>query len=122
MLGLTEMFPEQARNLGYNLGACLCSCVKGLYLARGKEGTIRFGRFRRIVRVLVFGGVDILQFVGNFVGACVVRSGTSANGRGATDAAEASFVGTWESRVERERFESSDGSAGSAVICKSYED
>ncbi|XP_076762202.1 translocase of outer mitochondrial membrane 22 homolog mge [Xylocopa sonorina] len=31
LLGLTEMFPEDVRNLGYNVGTCLCSCMKGLY-------------------------------------------------------------------------------------------
>lgn len=31
LLGLTEMFPEPVRNLGYNVGTCLCTCIKGLY-------------------------------------------------------------------------------------------
>ncbi|CAD1480050.1 unnamed protein product, partial [Heterotrigona itama] len=28
LLGLTEMFPEEVRNLGYNVGTCLCNCMK----------------------------------------------------------------------------------------------
>ncbi|XP_012527290.2 mitochondrial import receptor subunit TOM22 homolog [Monomorium pharaonis] len=31
LLGLTEMFPEPVRNFGYNVGTCLCTCIKGLY-------------------------------------------------------------------------------------------
>lgn len=31
LLGLTEMFPEEVRNFGYNVGTCLYSCTKGLY-------------------------------------------------------------------------------------------
>ncbi|OAD58388.1 Mitochondrial import receptor subunit TOM22 like protein [Eufriesea mexicana] len=31
LLGLTEMFPGEVRNLGYNVGTCLCTCMKGLY-------------------------------------------------------------------------------------------
>ncbi|CAK9822916.1 Mitochondrial import receptor subunit TOM22 homolog [Anthophora retusa] len=31
LFGLTEMFPQEVRNLGYNVGTCLCNCVKGLY-------------------------------------------------------------------------------------------
>lgn len=31
LLGLTEMFPEKVRNIGFNVGTNLCSCVKGLY-------------------------------------------------------------------------------------------
>lgn len=31
LLGLTEMFPENVRKMGYNVGSCLCTCVKGLY-------------------------------------------------------------------------------------------
>ncbi|KAK2582646.1 hypothetical protein KPH14_004925 [Odynerus spinipes] len=31
LLGLTEMFPENVRKIGYNVGSCLCTCVKGLY-------------------------------------------------------------------------------------------
>lgn len=30
LLGLTEMFPEEVRNLGYNVGTCLSTCMKGL--------------------------------------------------------------------------------------------
>ncbi|XP_060826864.1 mitochondrial import receptor subunit TOM22 homolog [Bombus pascuorum] len=32
LLGLTEMFPEKVRNVGYNIGTCLCNCMKGLYM------------------------------------------------------------------------------------------
>ncbi|KAI4495428.1 hypothetical protein M0802_008642 [Mischocyttarus mexicanus] len=31
LLGLTEMFPEKVRSVGYNFGSCMCTCVKGLY-------------------------------------------------------------------------------------------
>ncbi|XP_066601255.1 mitochondrial import receptor subunit TOM22 homolog [Prorops nasuta] len=31
LVGLTEMFPEEVRNFGYNVGSCLYTCVKGLY-------------------------------------------------------------------------------------------
>ncbi|XP_035744241.1 mitochondrial import receptor subunit TOM22 homolog [Vespa mandarinia] len=31
LLGLTEMFPENVRKVGYNVGSGLCTCVKGLY-------------------------------------------------------------------------------------------
>ncbi|XP_033231111.1 mitochondrial import receptor subunit TOM22 homolog [Belonocnema kinseyi] len=31
LVGLTEMFPKEVRNLSYNVGTCVCSCVKGLY-------------------------------------------------------------------------------------------
>ncbi|XP_015176446.1 PREDICTED: mitochondrial import receptor subunit TOM22 homolog [Polistes dominula] len=31
LLGLTEMFPENVRKIGYNVGSCMCTCVKGLY-------------------------------------------------------------------------------------------
>lgn len=31
LLGLTEMFPDEVRNFGYNVGTCFCSCMKGLY-------------------------------------------------------------------------------------------
>ncbi|KAF7408252.1 mitochondrial import receptor subunit TOM22 [Vespula maculifrons] len=31
LLGLTEMFPENVRKVGYNVGSCLCTCIKGLY-------------------------------------------------------------------------------------------
>ena len=29
LIGLTEMFPKEVRNFGYNLSTCMCSCVKG---------------------------------------------------------------------------------------------
>lgn len=32
LLGLTEMFPETVRLVGYNIGSCLCNCMKGLYV------------------------------------------------------------------------------------------
>ncbi|XP_076667472.1 translocase of outer mitochondrial membrane 22 homolog mge [Andrena cerasifolii] len=32
LMGLTEMFPEEVRNFGYNVGTCLYSCMKGLYV------------------------------------------------------------------------------------------
>ncbi|XP_033328078.1 translocase of outer mitochondrial membrane 22 homolog mge [Megalopta genalis] len=31
LLGLTEMFPDEVRNFGYNVGTCFYSCMKGLY-------------------------------------------------------------------------------------------
>ncbi|XP_076637415.1 translocase of outer mitochondrial membrane 22 homolog mge [Colletes latitarsis] len=31
LLGLTEMFPDEVRNFGYNVGTCLHSSMKGLY-------------------------------------------------------------------------------------------
>ncbi|XP_015433306.1 PREDICTED: mitochondrial import receptor subunit TOM22 homolog [Dufourea novaeangliae] len=31
LFGLTEMFPEEVRKFGYNVGTCLCTCTKGLY-------------------------------------------------------------------------------------------
>ncbi|CAD6215841.1 GSCOCG00000657001-RA-CDS [Cotesia congregata] len=31
LIGLTEMFPEEIRNFGYNLGSCLTSRLKALY-------------------------------------------------------------------------------------------
>ncbi|XP_043254973.1 mitochondrial import receptor subunit TOM22 homolog [Colletes gigas] len=31
LLGLTEMFPDEVRNFGYNVGTGLHSCMKGLY-------------------------------------------------------------------------------------------
>ncbi|KAG7204238.1 hypothetical protein KM043_002066 [Ampulex compressa] len=31
LLGLTEMFPEEIRSFGYNLGSYVGTCVKGLY-------------------------------------------------------------------------------------------
>ncbi|KAH0560205.1 mitochondrial import receptor subunit TOM22 homolog [Cotesia glomerata] len=31
LIGLTEMFPEEIRNFGYNLGFCLTSRLKALY-------------------------------------------------------------------------------------------
>ncbi|XP_053984170.1 mitochondrial import receptor subunit TOM22 homolog [Hylaeus anthracinus] len=31
LVGLTEMFPEEVRNFGYNVGTCLHACMEGLY-------------------------------------------------------------------------------------------
>lgn len=31
LIGLTEMFPEEVRNLGYSVGTGLYACIKGLY-------------------------------------------------------------------------------------------
>ncbi|XP_043283384.1 mitochondrial import receptor subunit TOM22 homolog [Venturia canescens] len=31
LIGLTEMFPNEVRNFGYNFGSGLCRCIKGVY-------------------------------------------------------------------------------------------
>lgn len=31
LVGLTEMFPKEVRDFGYNMTSSLCSCVKGMY-------------------------------------------------------------------------------------------
>ncbi|XP_063974366.1 mitochondrial import receptor subunit TOM22 homolog [Diachasmimorpha longicaudata] len=31
LIGLTEMFPEEVRNFGYNISTGVTSCIKGLY-------------------------------------------------------------------------------------------
>ncbi|XP_061931549.1 uncharacterized protein LOC107998224 isoform X1 [Apis cerana] len=95
LLGLTEMFPEEVRNLGYNVGTCLCNCMKGMYLLIPSiryQDTNNISFFCRVIRIFMFSSMVILQFISHFICTYIVRNRTSANGGSTTHSTKTGFI------------------------------